>query len=133
NDETTPSRFGPRHCGQSAVLWLMTEVPVPATRSRPTIATGVTRMGDSGKLFLFDRDDVLEAADEERPLGNRGRRQHDLADVIGGEELVRRTGFDDVDVAVLAREIQLAVGRHGRRAERSAGADALLVHALPVA
>ena len=52
--------------------------------------------------FLSDCDDVLQSANEDDAIGNRRR-----------EQLVLRTCSDDEDVAVLAGQVELAVGSTG--------------------
>lgn len=68
-------------------------------------------------------------ADEE-PLRSRRRCRHqDLAHRVRGEKLELGPRFDDVDVAVLAREVEPSIGGDRRRAE-GAARDAVLIDAL---
>ena len=46
-----------------------------------------------------------------------GRRHEDLADGVGGDQLGRAAGLEHEYLAVLAGQVELAVGGHGRRAE----------------
>src|SRR5437867_7492680 len=77
------------------------------------------------------REDVLGATNDDCAARNGGRCHQDLAHRVGGQELIRRTGLDHVHVAVFAEKVDFSISGDGRRAERAAGAHALLVQALP--
>src|SRR6266508_3644495 len=157
NDETTPSRFGPRHCGQSAerrcaetrssphpatttnattkprrheeaVIWSV--VNAVCLRSITVLRALRALRSSSYSRLLFDGDDILQPADDDRAGGNCRRGYDDLAEVVRGQQLVRRSGLDHEHVAILAREVQLTVCRYRRRAERSASTDTLLIYPL---
>jgi hypothetical protein len=80
-----------------------------------------------------NRIEVLQAAHEDHPIRDRRRRYQDFAHGVGRKELVRWSGPDDEDVAVFAREVDLAICRDGGSAERAAlAAEPLLIETLPV-
>src|SRR4029079_5380210 len=77
------------------------------------------------------RVDVLQAAEDDQPVGDRRRRHDHFADRILRQLLVLGSGLDDVDVAVFAGAVDLAVGGDRRRAEGTGrAAEALLVDLL---
>src|SRR6266567_3921309 len=82
-------------------------------------------------LSLRNREQVLRAAYDEQIAGQRGSCQNRLANRILREQFVLRSGLHHVDVAVLARDVQLAGGGYGRSDERSAASYALFVDAGP--
>src|ERR1700682_6263952 len=62
-----------------------------------------------------DAEKMLVAAQEQPAVGDRGRGDHVLANVVPRQLLKRVAQFDDRDDARLANEIKLAVSRDRRR------------------
>src|SRR5207244_2956030 len=74
------------------------------------------------------RDQVAAGAEEEDALGDGGGGQGHLPEPVPGEKLEGGPGLEHEDFALLAGEVDLAVGRHRRRGEaRPALPQALLV------
>src|SRR5437762_13866477 len=75
-----------------------------------------------------DCDQMALSAEEERSLRDRRGGHADLAHRVHGEQLELWACLDDVDVAVLAREIELPLCGNGRGGEAApARYKALLV------
>ena len=70
--------------------------------------------------FTPNREQVLLAAHEHRPARQRGRRHQRLAHGVLRQQLERPAAAHDEDVAVLARQVDPAVGGDRRRAEAAA-------------
>ena len=51
---------------------------------------------------LADAKEVVDAAHDEHPVGDGGRRHQDLAHRIRRQKFVLRAGFEDEDFAVFA-------------------------------
>ena len=93
----------------------------PRRRLRsPRLGAAWRHRGSASPRAGPNRDDVLHAADDDHAVGDRRRRHHHFADRVGRQQLVGAARLDDEDVAVLARQIELAVGRDRRGAERAA-------------
>src|SRR5205085_6657997 len=80
--------------------------------------------------WFCDGEEVLFAADDEQLAGHRRCRQHGFAERISREQLILRAGFDDKQVTIFARDVQLPSGRDWRRGKGDAAFDALLIEAI---
>jgi len=49
---------------------------------------------------------MAAGTEEEHSVGDRGSRHVDLVELVDGQLFEVRSGFDDVDVAELAREVE---------------------------
>src|SRR5262249_21849494 len=81
---------------------------------------------------LRDGDQVTLRAEEESSAGDGRRRHADLPDRVHGEELERRAGPDDVDVAFFARQVELPI-RSDRRCREAGPARSQTFLIEPVA
>src|SRR3954464_5843242 len=61
-----------------------------------------------------DAPERLRGADEDLPVGNRGRAESVVVQVVFGEHLEPRAGLDDAGQAVFVRDVNLPVSEHRR-------------------
>src|SRR5215204_3529529 len=90
------------------------------TRGRATFILS----GAPSFLRLLDGVETLLAADENLPVGDRGRGVDRLAQRVGAQHLVFGPRLDDEGVAVLARQKDFAVEGDGRSGEGGRDGDA---------
>src|SRR5687768_2642150 len=74
-----------------------------------------------------DGDHVPLGAEEQDAVGGGGGGHGDFAEGVGGDAVVGRAGLEDVDLAVLAGEVELVAGDDRGGGEADAAFDALAV------
>jgi hypothetical protein len=70
---------------------------------------------------------MVLAADEQTALRGGRCRHADFTHGVGLQKLVARAGFNNVNVAFLAGEVELIISGDGRSGEGSPGSDSLAV------
>src|SRR2546427_12611378 len=81
---------------------------------------------------LAEGEEVIDSAHNYQPVGDGRRRHHHLADGVCGQQLVLWSGFDDENITILARQINLPIRGYWRTREcATLAAESLLISALP--
>src|SRR5882762_1934103 len=81
---------------------------------------------------LAKGEEVIDSAHNYQPVGDGRRRHHHFTDGVCGQQLVLCSGFDNENITILARQINLPVRGYWRTREGATlAADTLLISALP--